>query len=121
MSIGGAFNSESSSETSTTTQNAGFSEVSGFASSVNLSTGKKSKYTTVNLLDGGAIGKAFDFGAAALKQIELAGENNKLTSSGAITAVKESARSEGENIAITVAKWAAIAAMVYFGFRALRG
>ncbi len=119
----GIFDSTSNSETSPITQNSGFSEISGVAQSLNLTVGKKAKNTTVNLTDGGAVDKAFSFAqqfaADALRQVELAGENNKATSSGAITAVTESARTEGENIAVTVAKWAAIAAMVYFGFRAL--
>lgn len=117
----GAFSSESSSSTTTTSQSSGFSEISGVAQSLNLSTGKKSKNNTLNLLDGGAISKAFDFGAQALKQVEIAGTNNASSIRDAISAVTESSRGEGENIAITLAKWGAIAAMVYFGFRALRG
>jgi hypothetical protein len=117
---GGFFNSTSNPETNTYNQNAGFSEINGSATSLNLVSGKKSRTnTTVNLLDGGAIGRAFDFGGAALKQVELAGAQTSATIEKAINAVAEAARSDGENVLVTGVKWIAIAAIAYFGFRAL--
>ncbi len=117
----GFFDSTSKSETTTSSQNAGFSEIQGSASSLNLVTGKKSKNVTVNALDGGAIANAFAFAGEALKQVELSGANTRGAISDAISAVSASARSEPENVAISLGKWALIAAIAYFGFRALRG
>lgn len=115
------FGSESSSETSTTTQNAAFSEIGGAVTSLNLSTGKKSKYTTVNVLDGGAVAGAFSFANSALKQVELAGAQSAAGFKEAISAVLESSRGEGENVTLTVVKWAALVGIVYFAVRAFRG
>jgi hypothetical protein len=121
----GLFDSTSSSETTNTSQNAGFSEIAGAASSLNLVTGKKTKNVTVNALDGGAIGSAFGFAGEALreslKQVELAGASARGTTQDTISALAAAARSEPENIAITLGKWALIAAIAYFGFRAIRG
>lgn len=117
----GIFDSKSSSETTNTSQNAGFSEISGIASSLNLTTGKKSKYTTVNVTDGGAVKSALDFAGQALKQVELAGANARGSLQDAIGSVTESARSDSENVAVTLIKWGALAALVIFGLRALKG
>lgn len=120
--VSGFGSSASSAETNNTQQSAGFSEIGGSATSLNITGGKKAKTdTVVNILDGGAINKAFDFGAQALKQVELAGTSNAGAIRDAITAVSESARSESENVAISLGKWALIAAIAYFGFKALRG
>ena len=115
------FGSESSSESTNTSQSAGFSEISGVASSLNLTTGKKSKNTTVNLVDNGAVAAAFDFAGQALKQVELAGANSRGSLQDAIGSVTESARSDSENVAVTLIKWGALAALVIFGLRALKG
>jgi hypothetical protein len=119
---GGFFNSTSNPETNTYNQNAGFSEVGGSATSINLVTGKKSKGTNnITLLDGGAIERAFAFGGDALKQVELAGNNTRSVLADAIDKISQASRSEQENVAITLGKWALIAAIAYFGFKALRG
>jgi hypothetical protein len=121
---GGAFNSDSKSETTNTTQNSGFSEIGGGASSIQLTGGYRSPQTiTVNQLDSGAIARAFDFAGSiandALHQVELAGSNAKSTVTEAVQAVSESARSETENILIQGAKWAVIAVIAVAGFYAL--
>lgn len=115
----GIFDSTSNSDQTTTSQNAGFSEIGGNANSFNLSLGKKSKGNTFNVLDGGAISRAFDFGGAALKSVEVLGASNSASIDKALAALNESARSDSENVLVTVGKWAAIAAIAYFGFRAL--
>ena len=60
--LGGAFESTSSTQTTTTTQNAGFSETGGSAISLNLTGGGKRSTVspTVNVLDGGAVKLGFD-------------------------------------------------------------
>lgn len=117
----GFFDSKSVSETSPITQNAGFSEVSGIAQSLNLTFGKKSKGNAVTLTDGGAVARAFDFGSAALKQVEVAGAQSGANIERAIAALAESSRGETENIGVTAIKWAAFAGIAYFIFRAVRG
>ena len=112
----------SSSRTSTQNynQNAGFSEV-GMAQSLNLAFGSKSKGNTLNVLDGGAVSALGNIASEALRQVELAGGNTRGVVDSALAKISEAARSEGENVAITLGKWALIAAIAYFGFRALRG
>jgi hypothetical protein len=58
----GPFSSESTTQTTTTTQNAGFSETGGAAISLNLTGGGKRSNVapTVNILDGGAVKAAID-------------------------------------------------------------
>lgn len=64
----GPFSSESSTNTTTTTQNAGFSETGGAAISLNLTGGGKRSTVnpTVNILDGGAVKLGFETANAAL-------------------------------------------------------
>lgn len=110
----GIFDSKSSSEQTTTSQNGGFSEVGGSAQAVNLSFGKKSKNNAVTLTDYGAVSSAFGFGSQALKQIELLGAQSAAGIEKAISAVNESARSETENVAVNWGKWVALAAIAFF-------
>jgi hypothetical protein len=114
----GPGSSSSRTNTSNYNQNAGFSEV-GMAQSLNLAFGNKSKGNSVTVVDGGAINALSGIAGEALRQVELAGNNTRSSISDAIQRVAESARSEQENVAITLGKWAMIAAVVYFGFRAV--
>lgn len=58
--LSGAFSSESSTRTDTTSQNAGQSEIGGAAYSVNLSGGGKNSRTSVTLTDQGAVTAGID-------------------------------------------------------------
>lgn len=122
-SFGSPFSSESRTSTTTTTQNAGFSEVGGQALSINLTGGgkKSSQATTVNILDAGAIDKAFTFAgqaqAGALRQVELAGNTTAQTVREAVAAVSESGRTETENLAQAAMRWGTYALLGYAALR----
>jgi hypothetical protein len=119
----GLFSSKSSTQTETTSQNAGFSEIGGSATSINLNL-KDNRSGTVNVLDGGAITKAFDFAGAAqsqaLKQVELAGAQSAALVKESIAAVSESARNETENVTLAAVKWGALALIAWAVAGALR-
>lgn len=121
----GFFDSKSTTNQTNTSQNAGFSEIGGSAVSLNVSgaSGKGSRQdTTINMLDGGAIGGAFDFAKAAqseaLRQVELAGANTRQAVTEAVTAVSESARTESENLIQQALKWGTFAVLGYAALRA---
>lgn len=120
----GFFDSKSTTRNETVSQNAGFSEVSGPAVSVNVKGGgkKSSTPTTVNLLDGGAIAKSYEFAEAAMtssaRQVELAGAGARDLVKESIAAVSENARSETENVSILALKWGALAFIAYAALRA---
>ena len=120
--------SKSSSKTyvNTTTQNAGFSEVAGPAISSqgegnsiagNGNIGFRGNSNNINVLDGGAIARAFDFA-----------ENANTAAQGSVresvAAVTESARAETENIASQI-KTVLIYGVVIWGgvqaFKAFKG
>lgn len=124
----GLFSSKSSSATTTTNQNAGFSEIGGSAVSLNVSgaSGKGSRQdTTINMLDGGALKSAFDFSTGitgeALKQVELAGTRSSAALTEAVKAVSESNRAETENVWREALKWGVIALLGWGALRAVRG
>lgn len=119
--------SRSSSTVNTTTQNAGFSEVAGPAASnqgsnTNNVTGTgnigfRGNSNSINVLDGGAIERAFDFA-----------ENANTAAAGSvresIAAVTDAARTETESVANQI-KTALIYAVVVWGgvqaFKAFKG
>ena len=120
------FDSSSSARTDTTTQNAAFSEIGGAATSLNIKAGGgKKSHTTINALDGGAIAASFDFAKGAqteaLKQVELAGAGARALVKESIAAVSENARTESENVTITIVKWGVVAVVAYALFRAFKG
>lgn len=115
---------DSKSKSSTTSQNAGFSEIAGPATSLNVNAGGgKSSSTVINALDGGAIAASFGFAGDALekslRQVEMAGSNTASLVGNAIKSVAESARSETENVLIQGGKWVVIAVIAVAGFYAL--
>lgn len=121
----GLFDSKSTTNQTTTSQNAGFSEIDGSAVSLNISGagGKGARQdTTINLLDAGAIGGAFDFAKSAqseaLRQVELAGANTRQAVTEAVSAVSESARTESENLIQQALKWGTFAVLGYAALRA---
>lgn len=119
--------SRSSVTNNTTTQNAGFSEIAGPAASNqgkdtnnitgNGNIGFRGNSNTVNVLDGGAIEKAFSFAENA--NVSAAGSVRE-----AVASVTESARAETENIANQI-KTVVIYGVVIWGgvqaFKALKG
>lgn len=123
----GPFSSDSKSSTTTTTQNAGFSEIGGSATSLNITGGgKKSRQDiSVNMLDGGAIKDSFAFASGvtgeALKQVELAGTRASSALTEAVKAVSESNRAETENVWREALKWGVIALLGWGALRAVRG
>jgi len=121
----GLFDSKSTTNQTTTSQNAGFSEIGGSALSLNISgaAGKGARQdTTVNMLDGGAIAGAFGFASdaqrEALRQVELAGANSRQAVTEAVAAVSESARTESENLIQQALKWGTFAVLGYAALRA---
>lgn len=123
----GAKSSTTTSQTTNNTNEAGFSEVHD--SQVVSVQGSGNNLT---LSDYGAINAATDIAKESLNQVELANDNaTSLVSSAlsstadtvtqAVAAVSESARAETENIIINIAKWAAIAGMVFAAAWALKG
>lgn len=118
--LGGFFGSggkESRTTTTNTTisQEAGFSEISGQALSV------QGEGNQISLSDFGAINAGLEIARESLRQVELAGSNTANTVGQAVQAVSESARAETENIVIQGAKWAALAVMVFAAAWALKG
>lgn len=115
------FNSKSLSEQ--LSQNAGFSEIAGPATSVILKGGGKKSTTTVNMLDGGAVSGAFQFAGDALerslRQVEVIGNQSSGAIGNAIGALKESVRSETENVMLQGGKWLVVAVVAVAGFVAL--
>lgn len=130
----GLFSPESTSISSPSSFGAGFSET-GQATSVNVNLSGKIKARgsispVITLTDQGAIAKAQDLASQSIRSIELLGSNlNSLLTSfaselraqgnDAIAAVSEANRTELENIAVTVAKWGALALGGFFLLRAL--
>jgi hypothetical protein len=123
----GAKQSSTTSNTTNTTNEAGFSEIHD--SQVNAIQGDGN---SIVMSDMGAINAAQNIAQGALTQVELANNNaSSLVGSAlsttadtvakAVTAVSESSRAETENIIINIAKWAAIAGMVFAGAWALKG
>jgi hypothetical protein len=104
---------DSKSKSSTTSQNAGFSEIGGNAFNLNLTTGKKS---VVQVTDGGAVDAALRFAGDALekslRQVEV-------SNTGATKALSENARSETENVLLQGGKWLVIAVIAVAGFFAI--
>jgi len=112
---GGGKESRTTTTNTTIAQEAGFSEISGQALSV------QGDSNQVTLSDFGAISAARDIASESLRQVELAGSNTASTVSKAVQAVAESSRAETENIVIQGAKWAALAVMVFAAAWALKG
>lgn len=123
----GAKQSSTTNYTTNTTNEAGFNEIHD--AQVNSIQGDGN---SIVMSDMGAISAAAGIAQGAFDQVELA--NNNATSlvgsalnstastvSQAVQAVSESARAETENIVINIAKWAAIAGMVFAGAWALKG
>lgn len=87
----GFFDSKSTVENRTRTQNAGFSEIGGDAFA--LGDGN-----SLTLTDQGALDVANNIATQSLRQVELAGQNSVDTVGQAVEAVAESAREESENL-----------------------
>lgn len=111
---------DSKSDARQTSQNAGFSEVAGPAQSLNVTGGGKKSAQVINVLDGGAVAGAFQFAGDALerslRQVEVAGTQASSAIGSAIGAVKESARSETENVFLQGGKWLVIGLVAVAGF-----
>ncbi len=145
MGFGGFFNSNSKSknQTTTTSQNSGFSDIDGAAKNtsittgsgsravvqesgaLNLELGKKAAGNTikVSVLDGGAIAEAFSF-ATDLSEKTNATLSSLTTQTGstvseAIKAVNESARTESENVLMQLTKIGFWAALLFGGLGVL--
>lgn len=108
--------------------NSAFSDINDNASvnsvqGIKLS-GKNSS-ASFNLLDGGAIGKAFDFaGSMGAQAYDFSRDVQKTTASTvgeAVKAVSESARSETENIFINLQKYALYGAIIWGAVQILKG
>lgn len=115
---------DSKSKSSTTSQNSGFSEIAGPATSLNVNAGGgKGSSTVINALDGGAVDGALRFAGDALekslRQVEIAGSSSAGLVGSALKSVAESARSETENVLIQGGKWVVIAVIAVAGFFAL--
>lgn len=114
---------DSKSDARQTSQNAGFSEIAGPAQSLNVTGGGKKSTQVIQMLDGGAVAGAFQFAGDALerslRQVEVAGSQASSAIGSAIGAVKESARSETENVFLQGGKWLVIGLVAVAGFFAL--
>ncbi len=116
--LGGGFfgSGAKSSETSTTTQNSGFSEVAGAATSFNVTGGGKNSSQVFNVLDAGAVQGSLSLASLvasqSLNQVELAGGRASAQISAALDAVSANARSDSENFGQQAIKWGAIVAVV---------
>lgn len=122
----GLFSSSKSKSTSkvyTTTQNAGFQEVAGPAASnqgsdTNNITGAgnigfRGSSNTVQVLDGGAINRAFEFA-------ELSSGNAAAAVKESVAAVTESARAETENVANQIKTVAIYLGIAFAGYKAIQ-
>lgn len=111
---------DSKSDARQTSQNAGFSEIAGPAQSLNVTGGGKKSTQVIQMLDGGAVAGAFQFAGDALerslRQVEVAGSQASSAIGSAIGAVKESARSETENVFLQGGKWLVIGLVAVAGF-----
>ena len=89
----GLFSSSKSSTTNlTTTQNTGFSDVTGQALAL------QGEGNVVNLTDQGALKVANDIAAQAFDQVDLVNSRASSSIAQAVEAVAESAREESENL-----------------------
>lgn len=90
-----------------------------------IETKGKNSNISFSLLDGGAIGKAFDFaGGVSAQGYDFARDVQKTTASTvgeAVKAVSESARSETENIFINLQKYALYGLMIWGAVQILKG
>ncbi len=102
----------SSSTTRTTTQDAGFSQVSGPALALQ-GTGNN-----IQFVDQGAIKAATTIATQALGNVEIAGQQASQTTSQAVAAVSQAAAGQTDTLITTGLKWAAIIAIAYFAFKA---
>ena len=125
---GGIFNSKSDSKTDSTNNNSGFSDIndgSVVTSLQGIEVSGKNASSTINMLDGGAIAKSFDFaGGVAAQGYDFARDVQKSTAStveGAVRAVSESARSETENIFINLQKYALYGVMIWGAVQIFKG
>lgn len=112
----GLFGGDSTSVTAptTTTQNAGFSEVSGPAVAI------QGEGNRVSVTDQGAIDAARDIATRSLTSVERAGANQAAVVKDAIASAAESSREGVENIAVTGIKYGALALGVYAALVAVR-
>lgn len=110
----GSKKSKSTTNVSTTTQNAGFSEIGGNAVAV------QGSGNNIQLLDQGAVEKAFSFAESVSS---LANASTKGIVEQSIAAVADSRKTESENIsgkAITYFAYAAIAGAIAWAIRGLK-
>lgn len=127
MSFLGLGASQSKSTTSNT--NAGFSDINDNATVnnfQNLDLGKgKNSQVSINVLDGGAISKAFNFaGAQSANAYDFSRDVAKTAAgsvSEAVKAVSESARTETENIFINLQKYALYALVIWGAVQVFKG
>ena len=109
--------------------NSAFSDINDNATvnnfqNLNLGKGKNSS-VAINVLDGGAISKAFEFaGASSANAYDFSRDVAKSAAgsvSEAVKAVSESARTETENIFINLQKYALYGLMIWGAVQVFKG
>ncbi len=105
------------SSSSTSSQSAGFSNITGPALQI------KGSGNRLTMTDDGAVSGAFglveSIAGEALSNAQVSAQNQASSVSQAINAVQQASQGQAQNIATTAIKWGALAALAYFAMRAL--